>query len=381
MNGLDSRRIRKGEMFGVAERRARIMIVDDDQSSSHILIVIMQRAGFTNLLAVSTAREARLTFDAFQPDLVVVDLHLPDGDGLALLHDLRARLTNDDYLPFLVLTGDSTETARDAALAAGAKDFVTKPYESTEVLLRLNNLLETRLLHLALQRQRNLLVEQFEARSRELEDARLEILERLARVAEHRDDGTFGHIRRVGQLAGMLADELGCATGLVEQIQRAAPLHDVGKIAIRDEILLKPGPLIPSEFHSQERHTLIGAEILSGGGFPVLQLAEEIALTHHERWDGQGYPQRLAGQDIPLAGRIVAVADSFDALVHPRPYKAAWPVVEALAEIRCESGRKFDPAVAEALFRVVAAGRIETILNAPTVPESTHTAVSARLTA
>jgi putative two-component system response regulator len=379
MNELDTRRIRKGELFGVAERRARIMIVDDDPSSRHILIVIMQRAGFINLLAVATAREARMVFDPFKPDLVVVDLHLSDGDGLALLHDLRSRLTTDDYLPFLVMTGDSTDSARDAALAAGAKDFVTKPYEATEVLLRLNNLLETRLLHLALQRQRNLLVEQFEARSRELEDARLEILERLARVAEHRDDGTCGHIRRVGQLAGLLAEELGCAYALVDQIRRAAPLHDVGKIAIRDEILLKPGPLIPSEFQSQERHTLIGAEILSGGGFPVLQLAEEIALTHHERWDGNGYPQGLAGPEIPLAGRIVAVADSFDALVHPRPYKAAWPVTEALAEIRCESSRKFDPTVAEALFRVVASGRAESLLNhAPRRPEP---AVSRRLTA
>ena len=356
MTSLDSRKIRKGDLFGAAERRARILIVDDDPASCNILQVIMQRAGFQQLQSASTAREAREVFEAFQPDLAVVDLHLPDGDGISLIQDLRSCLDPDDFVPFLVLTGDPTFEARDAALAAGAKDFVTKPYESTEVLLRLHNLLETRMMHLELRRQRNLLVEAFQARSRELEDARIEILERLARVAEHRDDGAVGHIRRVGELAGQLAGELGCLPEDVEQIRRAAPLHDVGKIGIRDDILLKPGPLGPAEFEAQERHTLIGAEILSGGGFPVLKLAETIALTHHERWDGTGYPRRLSGITIPLAGRIVAVADSFDALVHPRPYKPAWPVGEALAEIRCESGRKYDPAVTEALFRLVAAG-------------------------
>lgn len=366
MTNRDSRRIRQGDLFGAAERDACILVVDDDPASCNTLLQIMRRAGFVNVHPVSTAHEARRVFLTLLPDLAVVDLHLPDGDGLTLLQELARQVKSDDYLPFLVLTGDATQEARDAALAAGAKDFVTKPYESTEVLLRLHNLLETRVIHQTLRRQRNLLVEQFEARSRELEDARLEILERLARVAEHRDDGAVGHIRRVGELAGMLARELGCPSQQAEQIQRAAPLHDVGKIGIRDDILLKPGPLAPAEFEAQERHTLIGAEILSGGGFPVLQLAEEIALTHHERWDGRGYPRGLAGEAIPLAGRIVAVADSFDALVHPRSYKPAWPIVEALAEIRCECGRKFDPAVAEALFRVVADGR------AGGVPEKTQ---------
>jgi response regulator RpfG family c-di-GMP phosphodiesterase len=346
-------------MFGVAERHARILIIDDDTASGNVLVAIMRRAGFLDLFVVRTAEEARVAFGSFQPDLVVADMHLPDGDGLALLQHLQLRVPPDDYLPFVVLTGDASKGIRDAALAAGARDFVTKPYDSTEVLLRLHNLIETRLMHLALRRQRNLLIEQFEARSRELEDARLEILERLARVAEHRDDGAIGHLRRVGELAGLLAQELGCSHEMVDQIRRAAPLHDVGKIGIRDDILLKPGPLEPAEFEAQVRHTLIGAEILSGGGFPVLKLAEGIALTHHERWDGTGYPHGLVGEDIPLAGRIVAVADSFDALVHPRPYKTAWPIVEALTEIRCGSGNRYDPAVVEALFRLVAAGRTE----------------------
>jgi putative two-component system response regulator len=362
MSHVDSRRIRQGDLFGVAARHARILIIDDDDASGNVLAAILRRAGFMDLFVVRTAEEARAAFSALEPDLVVVDLHLPDGDGLALLEHLQSQVAPDDYLPFVVITGDASEGIRGSALAAGARDFVGKPYDSTEVLLRLHNLIETRLMHLALRRQRNLLVEQFEARSRELEDARLEILERLARVAEHRDDGALGHIRRVGELAGLLAQELGCVPEMVDQIRRAAPLHDVGKIGIRDDILLKPGPLEPAEFEAQVRHTLIGAQILSGGGFPVLKLAEGIALTHHERWDGTGYPRRLAGEDIPLAGRIVAVADGFDALIHPRPYKPAWPIGEALTEIRCASGNRYDPAVVEALFRLVTAGRLDAVI-------------------
>ena len=363
MTSVDGNRIRRGEFFGVAERRARVLVVDDDRACGDLLIMLLQHAGLVNLFTVETAGAAIDQFDRIQPDLVVVDLHLPDQNGIAVITELRSRLGPDEYLPFLMVTGDDSEQARDAALAAGAKDFITKPYEPTEVLLRLHNLLETRMMHLALQRQRNLLVEQFEARSRELEDARIEILERLARVAEHRDDGAFGHIRRVGELGALIAAELGCDPDLVEQIRRAAPLHDVGKIGIRDDILLKAGPLAPSEFEMQERHTVIGAQILSGGGFPVLRLAEEIALTHHERWDGKGYPRGLSGIQIPLAGRIVAVADTFDALVHARPYKAAWPVEEALEEIQRESGYRYDPAVVVAMMRVVASGLADAVIS------------------
>ena len=369
MTPVDGTKIRKGDLFGAAERRARILVVDDDPSIRAVLLFLMQRAGLLNLHSAATGNEAIAQFDRIQPDLVVVDLHLPDMSGIDVLKELKLRLEADDYLPFVVITGDDSDQARDAALAAGAKDFVTKPFQSNEVLLRLHNLLETRMMHLALQRQRNLLVEQFDARSRELEDARIEILERLARVAEHRDDGAFGHIRRVGELAALIAEELQCDPDQIEQIRRAAPLHDVGKIGIRDDILLKAGPLAPSEFLIQERHTIIGAQILSDGGFPVLRLAEQIALTHHERWDGKGYPSGLSGAEIPLAGRIVAVADSFDALVHPRPYKAAWPIEEALEEIQRESGRRYDPAVVDAMMRVVAAGLADAVIEKVTAIE------------
>ena len=349
---LDSRNIRRGEVFGPAERRATVLVVDDDEPSRRVLMAILRRAGFLNLHAVDSLENAKVAFSALSPDLLIVDLHLQDGDGLQVLEHVSP-FAEIDFLPVLILTGDGTDESRDAALAAGATDFVHKPYDSTELLLRVHNLLKTRIMHLELRRQRNLIEAQFEERGRQLQDARLEILERLARVAEQRDDGAHGHIRRVGELAGLIAEEVGCDGDFADQLRRAAPLHDVGKIGIRDEILLKPGPLGPGEFEQQERHTLIGAHILAGGRFSVIRLAEEIALTHHERWDGKGYPKQLKGADIPLAGRIVAVADTFDALVHPRPYKPAWPIADALAEIQIGAGTRFDPVMVAALMRVV----------------------------
>jgi HD-GYP domain-containing protein (c-di-GMP phosphodiesterase class II) len=187
----------------------------------------------------------------------------------------------------------------------------------------------------------------------QLVDAQLQVIERLARAAEYRDDDTGEHIRRVGDLAS----RIGAALGLPEEEQAllldAAPLHDVGKIAIPDAILLKPGRLTPDEFDHMKRHARFGAEMLAGREFPLLAMAEEIALTHHERWDGSGYPAGLAGVAIPLMGRIVAVADVFDALTHARPYKDPWPIEAAVAEIERQSGRQFDPAVVQAFLQVL----------------------------
>jgi len=221
-----------------------------------------------------------------------------------------------------------------------------------EVRLRVHNLLETRFLHLALQEQNRQLEErvrqrtaQLQRRTDELERARIEILERLARAAEFRDDDTGLHTRRVGHVSGLLAEALGMAAPEVELIRRAAPLHDIGKIGIPDTILLKHGRLSPDEETVMQTHTVIGAEILAGSDVPLLHLAQDIALTHHEQWDGMGYPNRVTGEAIPLVGRIVAVVDVHDALTHPRPYKAAWSHADALAEIEEQAGKKFDPDV------------------------------------
>ncbi len=185
-------------------------------------------------------------------------------------------------------------------------------------------------------------------RTRALEDSRLETLQRLALATEYRDDDTHEHTERVGRNSALIARQLGLPEETAALIRRAAPLHDIGKIGIPDAILLKPGELTPGELRQMQEHTTIGAKILTHPRFAILQMARSIALTHHERWDGGGYPRGLRGKEIPLSGRIVAVADVFDALTHERPYKDAWPVEEAVAEIERLSGRRFDPHVVRA---------------------------------
>jgi PAS domain S-box-containing protein/putative nucleotidyltransferase with HDIG domain len=189
-------------------------------------------------------------------------------------------------------------------------------------------------------------------RTAELEEARLEVLGRLARAAEYRDDDTYEHTARVGAAAGLMALELGYSDQEAQIIRQAAQLHDIGKLGLSDTILLKPGSLTREELALVEQHTVDGAQILSGSGSEVLQVAEQIALAHHERWDGTGYPHRLRGDAIPLPARIVALADVFDALTHCRPYKQAWPVEEAVAEILRARGTHFDPAVVDVFARL-----------------------------
>jgi len=211
-------------------------------------------------------------------------------------------------------------------------------------------------------------------------DAQYETLDRLARAAESRDDDTGQHTQRVGAVAALLARSLGGATEAVRRIERAAILHDVGKIGIPDGILLKPGPLTGDEFARMQTHTIAGAAILAGSDHDLLRLAEVIALSHHERWDGSGYPQRLAGEAIPLPGRIVAVADVFDALTHTRPYKPAWPPEQALAEVVRQSGRQFDPQVVAAFVALHGRGLLVPTQTLPPT-RSAREGISGTLTA
>src|SRR5688500_14205476 len=345
------------------EKDARVLVVDDDIENLNVLTRILRRAGLRNVHGLAHAGLVMDTLELMQPHLVVLDLHMPGVDGIELIASIKAS-RGGEYLPVLVLTGDSTIRSRDSALAAGAKDFITKPYESSEILLRIRNLIETRLLYAELQRQNALLQERFVARTEELEAAKVEILDRLARASDFRDEVTHAHTSRVGDLAALLARRLGLDVTEVEQLRIAARLHDIGKIGLSDSILQKPGPLEPAEFSAQEQHTVIGANILSGSRFPILRLAEQIALTHHEAWDGLGYPRRLAGDEIPLVGRIVAVADVFDALTHERPYKRAWPIAAAADEIRTRSGSKFDPQGVAAFIAIMENGELNELLNA-----------------
>ncbi|HEX6589819.1 MAG TPA: HD domain-containing phosphohydrolase, partial [Longimicrobiales bacterium] len=238
------------------------------------------------------------------------------------------------------------------ALSAGAKDFMTKPLSPAELRLRVRNLLETRYLHEELRVNNESLEQRVVERTREVEEARLDVLYRLARASEYRDDQTGRHTQRVGRLAERLSQVLGMEQSAYELMRRAAPLHDIGKIGIPDAILLKPSRLEPDEIAVMQTHTVIGANILSGSRSPLLLLAEEIALSHHERWDGRGYPNGLGEEEIPLSGRIVAVADVFDSLTHERPYKKAWSARDTLLEIEREAGKQFDPRVVDAMLRV-----------------------------
>jgi putative two-component system response regulator len=331
---------------------ARILIVDDQDTNLRLLKSILKRANYTSTMSISDPREMLEAFSMFQPDLILLDLMMPHLDGFAVMELLRPLIAPEDFLPILVLTADATATVKHKALSMGADDFLTKPLDTAEVLLRVHNLLRTRFLHLRLGDRNRILEDAVAERTSELREVHSEILERLAMAAEYRDDDTGQHVLRVSNTTVLLAQTLGVPDRDLELIRRAAQLHDVGKIGIPDHILLKPGKLAPAEFEVMKSHTTIGARILSGGRSDLIRMASSIAYTHHERWDGQGYPRQLSGDGIPHEGRIVAVADVYDALTNSRPYKPAWPVEEAVAEIKRQSGAQFDPTVVEAFFEL-----------------------------
>lgn len=336
----------------MAENRfvdARILVVDDEESNLRTLGRILRMAGYESVLATTDSAEVLDLYREHDPDLILLDLHMPRISGLAILEALRAAAVPHSYLPVLVITGDTSPGARRQALSAGAKDFLTKPFEVDEVLLRIHNLLQTRYLHREITTYNQLLERRVSERTVELEGAYLDTLERLAIAAEFRDDDTGRHTERVGEAAATLAGALGLAEEDVFLIRRSAPLHDLGKIGVPDGILRKSGPLTDEEWEVMRGHTTIGARILSGGRSRVGRLAEEIALYHHEQWSGEGYPKGLSGEAIPLAGRLVMVADVFDALTSDRVYRKAWPVERVFSYIRQYAGQRFDPRIA-ALF-------------------------------
>ena len=344
---------------------SRILIVDDEPVNLLLLERTLKRAGYSRLVSTLDSLQVASLCQYEPPDMVLLDLMMPKRDGFEILNDL-APLRNQYNLPVLVLTADSTSNTRCRALASGAKDFLTKPLNGTEVLLRVHNLLETTHLQRRLSQQNSQLEMRVRERTAELEkaneilersqaelkSARIEVLERLAQAAEFRDDDTGRHTQRVGETAARIAEELGWKPARIELLRLAAPLHDVGKIGIPDSILLKTGKLTEEEFSIVKQHTTIGAQLLKEGRSALIHIAQSIALNHHERFDGKGYPRQLVGESIPLEGRIVAVADVFDALTHERPYKAAWSVEEARAEIEKGAGTQFDPHIVQAFLRL-----------------------------
>ncbi len=333
--------------------QARILIVDDEEPNVALLEAVLERAGYTNVTSLTDPRLVEDDVAAREPDLILLDLMMPRVDGFSVMKRLGEILPEDAYLPILVLTAAATREARERALFEGAMDFLTKPFDHAEVLLRVRNLLHTRQLHQDIRNHNKLLEQGVRDRTRKLEKAQVEILERLALLTEYRDDATRQHTVRVGDLSAQIARRLGMPEDETDMLRLAAQLHDLGKAGLADALLLKPGKFTEEEREVMKAHTTIGANILSNGQSRLLQLAEEIALSHHERWAGGGYPHGLVGEAIPLSGRIVAVADVFDALTHDRPYKKEWTVDQAIAEIVRLSGEQFDPYVVEAFLRVL----------------------------
>ena len=334
-------------MHDDALKKAQILIVDDEPANVLLLDRILRQAGYTNLTTTTSSAEVVGLCAGTNPDLVLLDLHMPAPDGFEVMRQL-APWAESRWLPIMVLTADASRDTKQRALSEGAHDFLTKPLDAVEVLLRTRNLLRMRLLEVSWRRQNLHLEEGVRERTEDLQEARVEILERLAMAAEYRDDATGEHTRRVGRTSALLAKALGLADDEIDLLRHAATLHDVGKIGIPDRILLKPGRLTAEEREVMKTHVVIGRAILSGSRSPMLKMSEQIAFSHHEWWDGGGYSAGIAGDEIALVGRIVAIADVFDALTHHRPYKDALRLDAAVAEIRSLSGRQFDPQVAAA---------------------------------
>ncbi|UVI33221.1 HD domain-containing phosphohydrolase [Paenibacillus spongiae] len=335
---------------------SKILIVDDQEFNISLLERILVRAGFKHISSIQDPLRTLAVFTEIEPDIVLLDMHMPGMDGLQVLRLIREHTAADQYLPVLMLTADVTPEMKKQGLQAGVNDFLTKPYDRMEVVLRINNLLKTRQLHKQIQQHKNTLEDRVRERTEELQKAKVEMLHLLGRAAEYRDDMTGSHTLRVGRLSGLIAERLDLSKEHVKMIRMAAPLHDIGKIGIPDEILLKPGRFKPEEFERMKTHTLIGARILEESSFTLLKLAGIIAQSHHEKWDGTGYPHGLHREEIPIEARIVALADFYDALTHERPYKRAWTPEETIAEVKKQSGIHFDPRIVNVFVQLYAEG-------------------------
>jgi len=283
-----------------------------------------------------------------RPDLLLLDYRMPGMDGLELAKAFRKPLRNRD-VPIVLVTVVGDEPVRQAALDAGVIDFLVKPIRPRELRARCRNLLQLRQQSESVKQRALSLEQRLLASMHEVEERERETLSRLARAIELRDTGTSAYLERMAHVAGLIAEGLGLPEERVRTIELAAPLHDIGKIAIPDSLLMKPGPLDDDERKRMQQHPSIGYQLLEDSHNRFIQIGARIALHHHERYDGSGYPHGLAGKDIPLEARIVTVADVFDALISPRPYKRAWSVEEALDYIREQSGKMLDPDCVQAL--------------------------------
>ena len=350
----------------------KILIIDDEAINVRMIQKCLQNAGYRFVETHTDPESALDRIVSLQPDLVVCDVVM----SVSGLQILRQVVSSPDLrnIPMIMITASEDERVRTDALELGAAELLTKPLRATSLLPRVRNALLVRAQFDQMLNHRRELESQIQSRTAELMMSRLELINCLAKLAEYRDNETGHHVVRVGRYSGLLARTLGLDKAICELIEHASPLHDIGKIGIADEILMKPGKLTAEEFEMMQRHvglgkkvfqplsfseseqlrshTILGEMMVNVGSSPLLRMASEIALTHHEHWDGTGYPIGLKGTDIPLSGRIVAVADVFDALSSKRCYKPAFPIDKCFAILQEESGTHFDPAIVDAFLSV-----------------------------
>ncbi len=327
-------------------KASRILVVDDEPANLKLLSLMLRTEGYHHVELVQDPREVLPRYQAARPDLILLDINMPHLDGYDVMAQIKA-LSDELKPPVVVLTAQSGEDFLLRALRSGAIDFLSKPFNRRELLARVQNVLMAHLAHRLLHTQKHLLEQMVDERTQELRRSRLDIVRRLGRASEFRDNETGQHILRMSHASALLARSVGWDAQACELMLNASPMHDVGKIGIPDGILLKPGPLTTDERDIMKRHTTIGAEILADSGTDLLEMAREIALSHHEKWDGSGYPHQLAGEAIPEAARIVAITDVFDALTSERPYKKPWTVDETMRFMNANAGKQFDPQLLE----------------------------------
>lgn len=354
-----------------AINQARILIIDDEPANVMVLKRYLEGSGFQRVATNTNSTQALAWIREQRGDLVLLDVMMPSVSGIDILNAMRAD-PKLKFIPVLIVTANTDSQTKRTCLSLGAIDFLAKPVDPNELLPRVRNTLVTRSFQNQLARYAQQLERRVQERTQELEFSRREVVECLARAAEYRDTETGNHVIRVGRFAGTIAKQLGFSKLDVANIELAAQLHDVGKIAIPDAVLHKPGRLDPDEFAYMKRHAAIGHSIIrahspretetlrqhvmAGGQLlaaqtsPLLRLAATIALSHHERWDGNGYPLGIKGDDIPIEARITSVADVYDALSSQRPYKEAMPREKCFAILEEGRGSQFDPKVLDAFF-------------------------------
>ncbi|MDK2980918.1 MAG: cyclic di-GMP phosphodiesterase [Chloroflexota bacterium] len=326
------------------DKKHTVLIVDDTPENIDILVGILKEQ---YQLKVATGGRAALDIlaEKHKPDLVLLDIMMPEIDGYQVCQTIKADPAARK-IPVIFVTAMDDEEDETKGFAYGAVDYITKPVSPPIVLARVAT-------QLALYDQKNHLEELVQERTAEIYDTRLEIVRRLGIAAEYKDNETGQHILRMSQYCKLVGREYGLSTEEQTLLLNASPMHDVGKIGIPDRILLKPGKLDPDEWEVMKTHTTIGGLIIGDHSSELLQTARMIALSHHERWDGTGYPNGLKGENIPIYGRIAAIADVFDALTSERPYKHAWSVEDAVEEIKRGDGTHFDPGIVEAFLAVL----------------------------